>query len=88
MLTYSGNNGLKDTFKSGLQQQQKMYIKIQMACTLSNPKIFPEEIKLPLLAILNWLFPSSVTSLETIGAPVSVKSIAISSKLLAEGIFA
>jgi len=59
-----------------------------MARTLSNPKILPEEIKLPLLAIMNWLFASSVTGLETLGAPVSVKSIAISSKLLAEGIFA
>ena len=87
MLTYSGNNGLKDTFKSDLQPKKK-YIKIQIACTLSNLKILPEEIKLPLLAIMNWLFASSVTSLETLGAPVSVKSIAISSKLLAEGIFA
>lgn len=62
--------------------------KIKMACTFSNPKMLPEEIKLPLLAMMNWLFASSVTSLEALCVPVSVKSIAISSKLLAEGIFA
>lgn len=27
--------------------------KIKMACTFSNPKMLPEEIKLPLLAMMN-----------------------------------
>lgn len=48
----------------------------------------PEEIKLPLLAIINWFFTSKAASFETFGVPISVKSMAISSKLLAEGIFA
>jgi hypothetical protein len=59
-----------------------------MTCTFSDFKMLPDDTKLPLLAMMNWLFASSVTSLETLCAPVSVKSIAISSKLLAEGIFA